>query len=708
MQPATSETVLGNFDSSQFAHFGVVSTFYRRDGAFLVTTDSPEGNLQDYEVAFTFGVTPLQQYLVEFPGGRYQVLPLCWDSRAESDGGQRWFHIYPEESIPAGDLLHWTGANQNWNFQCADCHSTNLRKNYDYATDSYETTWSEVNVSCEACHGPGSGHVVWAEANEQGEKLESGNYGPVLSLKPAGSGDWIFHEGSPTAHWSGEGRSSLQVESCAPCHSRRMSFDDSHVPGQPLLDTYLPQLLTEGMYFPDGQIQDEVYVYGSFLQSKMYRSGVVCSDCHNPHSGQTLVEGNALCARCHMPSEFDTPEHHFHASGTDGANCVDCHMPERTYMVVDPRRDHSIRIPRPDLTISLGSPNVCNRCHDDRTPEWASEQMLEWYGSKPRQAPHYGEILHAGRIGAPGSRQALAALATDTARPDIVRATALATMSPRSDSLSAATLLNALDSPEPLLRLAALSTFGTADPVERYGLLRHLLEDSIRAIRNEAGRLLAPAFSDSLPESERSPLQGAMEEYVQAQRHNGERPGAYLNLGNLYAEMGQTQKAERFYKEAIRKGDWFVPAYVNLADLYRSRGEETESEAILNQAIAVNPDAADAYHALGLLLVRRGDLGKALQSLQRAHTLEQNSANHAYVYGIALNSDGRTEEALTVMASALERSPYNVNLLYTLATMHRDAGELEKALTYAGRLVEVEPDNRGVRSFLQSLESGTR
>jgi len=173
MQVANDNTVLGDFSDANFTYFGVTSTFYKRDGKFKVRTDGPEGKLKDYEIKYAFGVYPLQQYLIEFPGGRLQALSIAWDSRPKGEGGQRWFHLYPKEKITHDDTLHWTGPNQNWNYMCAECHSTNLKKNYDLKSDTYSTTWFEINVSCEACHGPGSRHVAWAEHKSDREKLDS-------------------------------------------------------------------------------------------------------------------------------------------------------------------------------------------------------------------------------------------------------------------------------------------------------------------------------------------------------------------------------------------------------------------------------------------------------------------------------------------------------------------------------------------------------
>ena len=355
MQPATAQTVLGRFDQATVTHKGVVSTFFRRDGNFVVRTDGPDGKPAEFEIAYTFGADPLQQYLIRFPDGRLQALGLAWDTRPRADGGQRWFHLYPGVTLRPPDPLHWTGREQTWNFQCAECHSTDLRKGYDVAANRYATTWAELTVSCEECHGPGSAHVAWAEGRPPGAaRPPPGATGLVVRLG-RGEGAWAIKDTERgIAEWTGPPRASMELDVCARCHARRRPIVDPHVYGRPFLDTHVPALLEPGLYHADGQVLGEVYEWGSFVQSRMQRAGVVCSDCHEPHRTALRAPGNAVCAQCHLPARFDTPAHHHHRVASDAARCVSCHMPARTHMVVDPRRDHSFRVPRPDLSVTLG------------------------------------------------------------------------------------------------------------------------------------------------------------------------------------------------------------------------------------------------------------------------------------------------------------------------------------------------------------------
>ncbi|MEX2401000.1 MAG: multiheme c-type cytochrome, partial [Rhodothermales bacterium] len=462
MEEATAETVLGDFDDAAFTSCGVTTRFFQEDGDFFIRTQGEDGTMQTYSVAYTFGYTPLQQYLIPFDGGRMQAFTIAWDTER-----QRWFSLQPDECIEPPDWLHWTGEAMNWNYMCADCHSTNLQRNFDLASDTYETTWSEIDVSCEACHGPGEAHVERARSD-----------------------DYDAEDGGLTVRLTEAHR---QVDTCAPCHARRRVIHPDHLAGKPFLDHYEPELLEEELYFADGQIRDEVYVYGSFLQSRMYANGVTCSDCHDPHSTDLKFEGNALCTQCHEPATYDSFEHVRHPQGSEGAQCVDCHMPERTYMVVDPRRDHSFKVPRPDLTAELGTPNACNGCHADESAGWAAEHITEWHGQD--RPPSFARAIAGGREGAPEAEPELYRLAGDFATPDIVRATALSLLERYPTVRAADAAVDLLQDSSAVVRATALRNLAARNlsaesDRQHASRIEPLLTDSVRLVRTEAARVL--------------------------------------------------------------------------------------------------------------------------------------------------------------------------------------------------------------------------
>ena len=701
MQEATQASVLGDFADATFDWFGPVTRFYRKDGRFMVRTDGPDGTLQDYEVSHTFGVYPLQQYLIAFPGGRLQALDIAWDSRTKEEGGQRWLHLHPQDPVRAGDVLHWTGPNLNWNYMCADCHSTNLRKGYDAASQTYHTTWSEIDVSCEACHGPGARHVEWAEHKARGEPADAADLGLNPRLNERAGVAWSIDPTTGRASRSTPLRTDHELQVCARCHSRRSQLTDQAEAGTPLLDAFRPALLTEGLYYPDGQIRDEVYEWGSFLQSKMHAAGVTCSDCHDPHAGKPRLPGDLVCAQCHPAERYAAKTHHFHVEGGPGASCIACHMPTTNYMVVHARHDHSMRVPRPDLSIALGTPNACNRCHADQTPQWAAGQVEVWYGRPARGWQDYAPALAAAQAGLPEAAGALREVIADPERPTIARATALQALGAYPSRESFHQFQAALASADPLQRLGALAGMEGFGP-RGAALAVGALWDDLRAIRIEAARQLAEVPAVQLPKTVQDQRAAGMAEYVAAQTFNAERPEAQVNLGGLYADLERPAEAEAAYREAIRLQPDFIPAYVNLAQLLSGIGREAEAETVLETGLARHA-SADLSHALGLSLVRQKRLDEALTRLAEAATQGPDNPRYPYVYAVALQGAGRLDEALAVLAAAIERHPGDAEALVALVTFSREAGRTEQALAYASRLQALLPGNTEVDALVREL-----
>jgi len=703
MQPADESTVLGDFDDARFTHFEVTSRFFRRDGGYWVTTDGPDGKLHEYAVAYTFGVWPLQQYMVLFPGGRLQVLPLCWDSRPESAGGQRWFHLYPDEAVPAGDVLHWTGPNQNWNYQCAECHSTGLVKNYREASDDYATTWAEIDVSCEACHGPAAEHLTWARQ----EHPEGPDMGLAVSLKDENLGLWEVLDDSGIATRSAPRSSRAQSETCARCHARRSLVAERHRFDRPLLDNQLPSLLDEGLYYPDGQPLEEVYVHGSFVQSPMHQAGVTCSDCHDPHGLAVRGEGNAQCAACHEPHVFDRTEHHHHEQGGEGAACVACHMPSTTYMVVDDRREHRFSVPRPDLSDALGAPDACSTCHEAETASWAAAAALKWWGTGRREARHHGQILAAARRHDLGAERALARLVADDEAAAMVRATALVLLAEFPGAVSGEIVV-AAGQGEPLLRLAAARAGEALPAEERWAALGPMLGDPLLAVRIEAARALAGVPNDGGEPSQLATLEALLGEFRRVQRLTAERPESQLSLGLLAARLGDWSTAEAAYLRGARLGPGFEPLPINLADLYRVLDRDDEGLAVLQAAQQRAPQSPSLNHARGLALIRLGRYEEALPALELAALAAPEESRFSYVWAVALASLGDLDRAIQVLTRASADHPFERELLYALVSYQAQAGVLDGALATVRRLLALDPDDPTTLQLLQQIEGQTQ
>ncbi len=707
MQAASPETVLGDFGAATVAHRGSATSFFKRDGKFFVRTEGPDGKPGEFEVTHTFGVTPLQQYLVPLAGGRLQALTTAWDARPRARGGQRWIPLYPDQRLAPPDPLHWTGREQTWNYQCADCHSTDLQKRYDLGADAYRTTWAEMTVSCEACHGPGSAHVAWAEAPKAATAARGAGEGAGLTVRlkrPAGT--WAIKDPARgIAEWTGVAASAAEVEACARCHARRRAIVDPYPPGRPFLDTHVPALLDAGLYHADGQILGEVYEYGSFVQSRMFRAGVTCADCHEPHSGRPRAPGNQVCTQCHLAAKFDAPAHHHHVAESEAARCVTCHMPARTYMVVDPRRDHSFQVPRPDLSAALGTPNACTGCHRDRGAAWAADWVARWFGARsPARRPHYAPALDAARRGLPSAEAALSALALDTGQPGIARATAVGHLAEYLSPASLHAVESALRDADPLVRAAALGVIGALPPERRGPLAAAALRDPVRAVRIAAARAMAGALREALTAEQRADFDRALGELIASELVNAERPESHLNLGVLYAQLGDAAKAEGALRTALRLDPRFVPALVNLADLYRSQGREADGRRELERALQIEPENAEALHATGLLRVREGRRAEALGLLRRAAAARPESTRFAYVHAVALHDAGDGAGAIAALERAHARRPADRAVLMALAAYLRERGD-PRALGYAEKLAAVSPADPEARALVEALRT---
>ena len=551
MQPATPANVLGRFDGTKLVNAGVSYTFLRRGDTSIVNTIGSSGTPADFSIRYTFGVYPLQQYLVELRGGHVQALLVAWDARPASEGGQRWFSLAPGAEATHSERFHWTGSQYNWNYMCADCHSTGVRKQYEPAADSFHTTFAEINVACEACHGPGSRHVSWARYPGVLRRTFWRDDGLQSRLTERVGVTWSIDSASGNARRSSPRTTEHEIETCTQCHARRNHIADGYTAGAPLLDFYVPLPLLAGMYYPDGQQLDEVYTVASFQESRMYSMGVTCADCHDPHTQKLRRPGNQVCLQCHRAAKYDTSAHHHHAAASAGAQCASCHLPDTTYMQIDRRHDHSIRIPRPDLSMALGVPNACNRCHIDRTPQWASAAIKSWYPTPSPGFQRFATAFAADDRGDSSAAGALGAIANDSTEPWIVRASALARLSARPGAVALASAQRWSHDPNAVVRFYALSLLEGLGGEQRLSLATPLLRDPRRVIRQEAAWLLAP-LAGSLDSTSHRAFNTAAAEFVASQRYNADRAPSRLRLVSFYAQLGRLDSAAAEFRAAAR------------------------------------------------------------------------------------------------------------------------------------------------------------
>jgi tetratricopeptide (TPR) repeat protein len=696
MDVANDSTVLGDFNNSEFTFNGVTSKFFKKGDKFFVRTNGHGGKIDDFEITHTFGYTPLQQYLIPFEKGRYQCLPIAWDVEKKE-----WFSLveatYGNQIPEPSDWLYWTNNGQNWNGMCAECHSTNLHKNYDPETKTYRTTYSEIDVSCEACHGPGSKHEDWAKLPEMARSTDT-NYDLVVKTSNISNQEY--------------------VDLCAYCHSRRSSLSAMEFTNGHVMDMIIPRVLDDN-YFPDGQILEEDYVYGSFTQSKMFDNEIKCNDCHDVHSGKRLFEGNELCAQCHQPEVYDTYEHHFHkkegeqgnpiilADRTykvgEGALCVNCHMPGRYYMGNDFRNDHKIFIPRPDLTISIGVPNACNQCHKNKTVQWSDEYITKWYGEKRK--PHFGTIFSAGREAKPEALKDLIRITKDGLYLPIVRSTAVSLLQNYSTQESNDALLWAMNESEPIIRYNAVHTFSSNDMQLLLKSMLPLLNDPIKSIRMEAAFKLSALPKESIPKEKQIILKSVINEYFEAMKYSADFAGSQLNMGILNSNLQNFEAAASHYYESIEIDSLFYPAKVNLSIVLNQLGRNDEAENILRDMIEHHPEFHDSYYSLGLLLAEKQNYDEAIKYLQKASELLPNRARIFYNLGLLLQFQQKTREAEKVLLKAKEIEPNSLDYHYALADHYIKNEDYEKAKKVAEEIKIKFPESNVGDQILEYLKN---
>ncbi len=661
MLSADDSSVTGDFNNAMFSADGITSKFFKKNGQFIISTEGSDGLNHDFVVKYTFGHFPLQQYLIEFPGGRMQVARQSWDTKK-----QKWFHQYPERKIAPNDWLHWTNRGQNWNASCASCHSTNLQENYFAAEDSFHTTWSVVNVSCESCHGAGKKHIDYISSAD----YKSGE---------TANGSFILPDTNQL----------VQINSCAPCHSRRFTIDGKSPVTDELLNHFIPESPHKPAYHTDGQILEEDYEYASFLQSKMFQHNIKCSSCHNPHSGKLILSGNDLCLKCHSQS-YTTPQHTMHKINSEGALCVSCHAPGKYYMGNDFRRDHSFRVPRPDLTVKFATPNACNSCHSDKSAKWASEQIIKHFNEK--RSYHFSEDLIPASMGLFSSIKNIEKLSMpDTSVPAIIRATAMyyATFVPHPSSVNI--LLKGLKDENSQVRYEALCSLKNF-PVEQWKTeAEKLLNDKVKAVRIAAADLFLP-YSDSLSVAGYNFFAVAKKELFDFLVRNSSEPNGRLMLADAQLRAKNYIDAEKNYLIALKMDSLLIQARLNLATFYSLRGDNKKALQQLKISEAISPNDEQVNYFLALLYAEMADLAFSEKYFKKlAATSKQSKV--FYNYGLVLEQMKQDKTAEAIYLQGLKFDKDNIDMNYVLALFYYNHDRKTEALKYFGNLNRLLPDN---------------
>jgi predicted CXXCH cytochrome family protein len=675
MLPAGDSTVRGDFNNKTLVADGVTSHFFKKDGKFYINTQGEDGQNHDFEVKYTFGYYPLQQYLIEFPGGRMQATRVSWDVKSK-----KWFHQYAGQKIPPHDWLHWTGNAQNWNTMCARCHSTNLQKNFIDETDSYHTTYNEVNVSCETCHGPGKQHVEYVGSNDykKGNKV-SGSF--LIAGKAAGQME--------------------QINTCTPCHARVTEISPHHIAGKELMQNFIPEIPTTEHYYADGQANDEDFIYTSFAQSKMFSRGVKCTNCHEPHTAKLLFSGNELCAQCHAKT-YDNPSHTFHAIGSEGAQCKNCHMPGKFYMGNDFRYDHTFRVPRPDLSVKYGTPNACNNCHKNKSSNWAAEAVVKWYG--PNRRYHFAEDLIPGSRIDENSEAHLIRLLKDTSVPDIVKAGSASYLGNIHSVNSLNALLYCLKQPDANVRYRALKSLDGFPPNQWLNEVGPLLNDSVRAVRTAAADLFITIPANQIPSNFYDAFVKAKTELNDYLIYQSDFAMGEVMLGDYFLKQNNYFTAINYYQKGLKKDTALNYARLNLSVAYNLSQQNSMALQVLQDAVKSEPKNERAWFNLALLYNEMNNKDGAANALGKAVDLKSTNPRVYYNYGLLLQQKGKNRQAIDMYNLGLRIDPEDEQLNYALALLLLQTGQSEAAKKPASVLKRNFPEKAEYQKIYQYLK----
>jgi len=674
MEVPNDSTVLGDFNNATYSADGITSRFFKKGKRFFINTQGEDGQYHDYEIKYTFGYFPLQQYLIEFDRGRMQVTRQSWDSR-----DNKWFHQYAGQKIPPNDWLHWTGNAQNWNTMCGECHTTNYQKNFNFETDSYQTTYSQITVSCETCHGPAKRHIDYINGEYKDGDKTPGSF--LLTAKNS--------------------TQAQEIQSCFPCHARKGNISSKMLNSGEIMDDYIPEIPSTEYYHADGQVNDEDYTYASFLQSVMYHRDVKCSNCHNSHTGKLIIAGNGVCNQCHYKKNYDSPEHTFHAVGTDGAMCKNCHMPSKYYMGNDLRHDHIFRSPRPDLSIKSGTPNACNDCHNDKPAQWAADAVVRWYGAN--RPYHFAEDLIPGSKMDAQSQAHLIRILSDTATPSIIKATAVHYIGNINDNNSLQAILSQLSHKDAQVRYRSVIALTNFPPLQWQASLVPMLEDKVRAVRIAAANLLLSSNNPQYLGQFGEPYVKAAAELSDYVLYQADFASGNVMAADYFLKLKNYDRAETYYLRGLQKDSAMNYARLNLSTLYNIVGRNPDALKVLQDALKTDPKNDRIYFNLALLFNEMNQPVEVEKNLKKAIELKTQNPRVYYNFGVLLQQRQLPREAEKQYLAGLRIAATDVDINYALCVLYLQENQPQKAIQYAQVLKQHYPTDQRFVPLYQQL-----
>lgn len=649
-----------------------------------VHENGPDGEKR-YRLLHALGGKNIYYFLTPMERGKLQVLPIAYNVRTKM-----WFDTTTSmvrHFVEGTDeAIHWTERPLTFNVSCYGCHVSQIASNYNFETDTYETTWNEPGINCETCHEPGAEHIRICTQN-QPDKLPDD-----LKMKV------INRANGYTAH---------QVNSqCAPCHAKMYPISDSFRPGDEYFNHFGLVTYEHQDFYPDGRDLGENYTFTSWRMSPCLKSGELdCIHCHTSSGRYRFNDpenANGACLPCHKERVENVTEHTHHKADSEGNRCIACHMPMTEFALMR-RSDHSMRPPMPAATIAFKSPNACNICHDDKDAQWADKYVREWR-ERDYQAPvlHIGSLIAAGRKRDWSRLDEMLAYIVSKDRKEIFATSMIRLLETCDSNRKWSALVKALDDPSPLVRAAAATALEPNPIPEVRDALLRATKDEYRLVRVRAAASLASYPREALKPPDREALKKASDEYVESLSCRPDEWSMHYNLANFYADRGRPMQALEEFVVSARLDPTRVPPLVNASMVHARLGQNEQAEAYLRKALGIDPKSAEANFNLGLLMAEKGNTEEAEQYLRKAIKVDPRMAQAAYNLAV-LVADRDLDEAVAWCRKATAARPNDARYAYTLAFYLQKSGKTDEAIEVLRNVLSNDPPDVQIYMFLASL-----
>ncbi len=647
-----------------------------------------DGNSETkYPIVWALGGKNVSYYLTELDNGMLQTIPLAYDHNKKIwyNNPESAVRHFPDQNMPADQALPWKDRMYTFNTSCYSCHVSQLETNFDVATDSYRSTWKEPGINCETCHGPSAEHVRVMKIAEKKGKVPN-------DIKLI-----------VTSKFTQEQHNS----SCAPCHAQMRPITPSYMPGDRFWDNYDLVTLEDNDFYPDGRDLGETYTYTSWNMNQCMLNGELhCVTCHTS-SGRNRYKDNPneACLQCHNNRTENLTAHTGHKADSEGSVCVNCHMPQTMFGRMM-QSDHSFRPPMPEATIRYGSPNACNLCHTDKTPEWANAIVkARPNGNYQDETIKWADLILQAKQGKWDNLDEMLDIIDNEKYDPVVQNSLIRLLDNCEDAKKWPVLIKTIvENHSPLVRSSAAS--GLLDNLsdEARKALVKAAGDEYRLVRVSAALPLASFPSNSFTAEDMESVGKATNEYLTSLVTRPDDWSSHYNLGVYYQNRGEIDHALESYEMAAKLYPESLMPFINSSVLYSYIGNQEKAEQNLRKVIELEPNNEAANLNLGLLLAEMGRLDEAEATLKKALSANpEGQAVAAKNLSVIVGQRGDFKNAVTYAETAWKIRPNDPVYGYTLAFYQVQNDQQQKAVETLKKVLVIKPDYTDARQLLADI-----